>query len=157
MIDSDRGAPPARMPGRPRLISALIVFWLLGLVFFPLMGFRAYAATGVLPTGSIPLTVISAVIAYGLWVGQRWARILLVVVLVPMMCVMPLGLAAFLVIAYLRRRETRSYFAPAPGSPTWEAASNWSASEWPWILAVIAALVLGVYLWVAMAPLSRVW
>lgn len=157
MTDADRASPPAPAPVRPRLISALIAFWLLGLVFFPWVGFRAYAATGALPSGSIPLTVISAVIAYGLWAGLRWARILLMVLLVPMMCLMPLGFAAFLLIAYLRRQETRSYFAPAPGGPTWQAAPTWSASEWPWILAVLAALILGGYLLAAMAPLSRVW
>jgi len=142
---------------RPRLISGLIAFWLLGLAFFPVMGLRAYEVTGLLPPGSIPATVISAVIAYGLWSGVGWARILLMVVLVPMMCLMPIGFAAFLVIAYLRRPETRSYFAPLPGAPTWQAAPTWSTSEWPWILAIVAALLGGLYLLSVMAPLARVW
>ena len=142
---------------RPRLISGLIAFWLVGVVFFPLVGLRAYEATGRLPPGSIPGTVVSGVIAYGLWAGVRWARILLMVVLVPMMCLMPVGFAAFLVIAYLRRPETRNYFAPAQGAPTWEVAPTWSVSEWPWILAVLSALAGGVYLLFAMAPLARVW
>lgn len=157
MTELDRASPPAPAPRRPKLISGLIVFWLLGAVFFPVVGFRAYQASGELPSGSVPATVISAVIAYGLWAGLPWTRIFLMVVLVPMMCLMPVGFAAFLLIAYLRRRETRSHFAPDQGGPTWQAAPNWSASEWPWVLAVLLALAVGVGLLVAMRPLARVW
>ncbi len=153
----DPSTSSAKARVRPRLISGLIAFWLLGVVFFPLMGFRAYAATGALPPLSIPLTVISAVISYGLWAGLPWARILLIVLLVPMMCLMPVGFAAFIAIAYVRRPETRRYFVPEGEGATWGAAPTWSSSEWPWILAVLAALALGAYLLIAMAPLARVW
>lgn len=157
MTAVDQASPSAEVRVRPRLISGLIAFWLLGIVFFPLMGFRAYETTGTLPSGSIPLTVISAVLAYGLWSGQPWARIFLIVLLVPMMCLMPIGFAAFILIAYVRRPETRRYFVPTRGGASWHAAPTWSASEWPWILAVLAALAVGAYLLAAMAPLSRVW
>ena len=89
---------PVEAPVRPKVISALIVFWLLGILLFPLLGFRAYEASGRLPSGTIPLTVTSGVVAYGLWAGQPWARILLMVLLTPMMCLMPFGFAAFILI-----------------------------------------------------------
>lgn len=148
---------PAEAPVRPKLVSALIAFWLLGLLLFPFMGFRAYEASGRLPAGTVPLTVVSGVVAYGLWAGQPWARILLMVLLTPMMCLMPFGFAAFILIGYARRPETRRYFVPKSGGTPWHAATAWSRSEWPWILAVLAALGMGAYLLAAMAPLSRVW
>ena len=124
------------------------------------MGFRAYEASGTLPSGTIPLTVISGVVAYGLWAGQPWARILLMVLLTPMMCLMGVGFAAFILIGYARRPETRRYFVPESSGAPWHAATTWSRSEWPWILAALAALAalaMGAYLLAAMAPLSRVW
>jgi hypothetical protein len=79
------------------------------------------------------------------------------VVLVPMMCVIPFGFAAMILLGYVRRTETRRYFVPSGGGSPWHAAETWSQSEWPWIIVVALAFIMGVALLAAMGPLFRAW
>lgn len=146
-------------PGRrrPLLVVTLAVLWLVAAVLFSVLAIKTYFETGVILPGGILVSVISGLLAYGLWTGRPWARILQVIVFVPMMCVMPVGFAAIILLGYMTRPETKGYFVPLPGGPTWEARGRWTRSEWPWIASAAAAIVAGAALLMAMAPLFRAW
>lgn len=156
-VVSNAEAGPLPAVPRPRILTALAILWLSGVVLFPALGLRAYAEYGVLPPGSLPLTAISALMSYSLWTARPWARVLQMILLVPMSCVPPYAFAAILLLGYMNRPETRRYFVPGRAGRSWNDAVGWSGSEWPWVAGILAALVMGVCLLLAMAPLFRVW
>lgn len=66
--------------------------------------------------------------------GSKWGLLIQVFVLVPTLVLFPLTLVAIILLGYMARAETVSYFKRRPEGPRWDLAPNWKKSEWPWLL-----------------------
>jgi hypothetical protein len=142
-----RAAPPAG-PSRPPTVTLLAVLWLLSVPVYGLGGValaRAFGWGGVwaaLPIAvGVVLTLVSGVMAYGLWVLAPWARVAQIVVAAIGLLFCPFTPASAATLVYMSRSAARAAFSrPAPRGTG--AASD--TAEGMFTAVILGTVLLGV-------------
>ena len=129
---------------RPRGVAFALVLWACGVVLFAVLTVQGYGSTGhVLPVPA-SVTVVCAVVAVLVAKGSKWGLLLQVLVLLPSLLLFPFTFVAIMLLGYLTRPETVSYFEQRVGGPRWDVVESWSKGEWPWLVGLVVATVLCV-------------
>jgi hypothetical protein len=137
-----RGPAFAPPPARPLTVAVLAVLWALSVPLYAVTAIallQARPGTGGMAMAAVSaaLTILSGLMAYGLWTAQAWARPVQIAVAALGILVCPFSLAAIAVLAYMLRPPARRYFTRVPGDTTGDQ------SEAIFAAAVVAAVVLG--------------
>lgn len=138
---------------RPKGVVALQVAWAGGILFFPALGLRSLLAGADLPPLTVPLTLAGLIMTLLLAKGSQWALPLQILLLLPTLLFFPFTLAAIILLGYMTRPETVSYFKGRVEGPRWDSARTWTRSEWPWLFALGFVFALCVVL---LAALDRI-
>jgi hypothetical protein len=123
--------------------------WCCGIIVYSTLTLRAYLATGEIPLVLAGLAFTSVVLAGLLAVGSKWGLLLQVLGLIPGVVLFPLTLVAIILLGYMTRPETVSYFDQRVEGPRWDHATSWFKGEWPWLVALglaggVCVLFMGV-------------
>jgi len=140
---------------RPKGVAVAAVAWAAAAVFFGLPTFRAYVAGNGLPAFSATVALVTAAIAILLARGSSWGWGLQLFVLVPVLLVFPFTFIAVMLLGYMTRPETVSYFKGRTDGPRWDSSRAWSKGEWPWLVGLGAATALFAFFWAVMSALLR--
>jgi len=141
---------------RPLTVTVLLALWALSvplyLVASSVLAFRvAGAGRAALIVAGLTLAALSAVMAFGLAQGRRWAWVLQLAVATIGVFVCPFSLASIAVLIYMLRPAVQWHFSdrqrPEPES-TGQAEPMFAG-------ALVAAVVLGVLLTAALTVLTR--
>jgi hypothetical protein len=132
------GKPAAR----PLTVTVLAVLWILSIPFHAMTGFLlAHSRPG--PAGIaiavvfLLAAVVGGVMAYGLWMGHRWARPAQIALAAIGILECPFTLAAVATLWYMLRAPARRYFTRGDGDTSADQAEAIFAA------AIVAAVVLG--------------
>jgi hypothetical protein len=135
---------------RPRGVAAVTIAWAAGIAIFSALGARSLLAGGDLPPATLPLTALSMVMTLLFVRGSKWALLIQVFVLLPTLVLLPLTPVAIILLGYMTRPETVSYFKRRPEGPRWDLAPTWKQSEWPWLWALGVVSALSLFLLIAL-------
>jgi hypothetical protein len=133
---------PAPASGRPLTLTILGTLWVVSVFLYGALAFAASilrlqgTAAIVNVAISVLLALVSAVMAYGLFAGQRWARVAQAVIAGIGLLVCPFTLAAATTLIYVLRPSTKAAFGK-----TWPPADP---AETTFALTLIGTVVLGV-------------
>lgn len=155
-VASYRAEPVAPRRGeRPLTVTVLAALWGLGILAYPASGLAQALSGGwhglpsILATAfGVLLALVSAVMAYGLWSGGGWARMLQIAFAVLGLFTCAFTPASALILAYMLRKNTRDWFATGTteegGSAETIFTLGTAASVGLPILAAAVAAALGV-------------
>jgi hypothetical protein len=151
-----RPAPP-RGASRPLTVTLLAVLWLLSIPLYGLGGVALAHGLGwrglwaALPIGAgIVLTLVSAVMGYGLWALAPWARIAQIVLAAIGLFFCPFTLASAAALVYMSRPAARAAFGRTAGR---DAAPD--SAEGVFSAVILGTVLLGVAASGAMVALGR--
>jgi pSer/pThr/pTyr-binding forkhead associated (FHA) protein len=149
-----RAAPPAPRPAsgttsvgrvdRPMTVTLLALLWMFGVLYYPILtvlslrtlsGLWAYVsgATGILAT------LVSGVMAWGLWARQGWARIAQIGLCILGILTCAFAPACATILAYLFRGDVAGHFGNS--RPAGPGAGEEGRLE-PYFTAAVAGLVV---------------
>jgi hypothetical protein len=157
-VAAPRPAPPAAAAGpigRPMTVTLLALLWLIGVLYYPVLtivALRSSSGPAAYLAGAVGMlaTLTSAVMAWGLWARQGWARLAQIA-----LCALGILSCAFApacgtILAYLFRGDVKSHFGDSrPDGPG--AGENGSLE--PYFTAAVAGLVVLPILALAMLGL----
>ena len=147
------GGTAFRPAPRPLTVSVLAVLWVLSIPFHAVTGFliaRSRDGSGVvIGAVFVLITVVAAIMAFGLWTGRGWARPAQIVLAGLGILNCPFALAAIAALAYMLRAPARRYFARAGGDTTADQAESVFSA------AIVAAVVLGALITAGLTIVAR--
>lgn len=144
-------APPARpampSPGpvaRPLTVTLLAVLWMIGLLFYPIVtvvwlrqvgGIGAFA----LGTAGVLATLLSGLMAWGLWLRQGWARFAQIAAAIFGILTCVFAPASATILAYMFRADVQGHFGDRrPAGP----GAGESGRLEPYFAGAVAGLIV---------------
>jgi hypothetical protein len=123
--------------------------------FFGIAEVRAYAnGMGILPfPGSVAL--VAGTIAVLVHQGSIWGWRIQLVALILGLLAFPLTFVSVMLLGYMTRPETVSYFRQRSDGPRWDTPRTWRKGEWPWLLGLAAGVALSAFFLAVMLALLR--
>jgi FHA domain-containing protein len=135
-----------RPPGRPFTVTVLASLWAASVILYSVLsllamsnfGLRGMSAVSVLSSG-IVMSLLSVLMAYGLWTLRPWARLLQAGLAVFGLVLCPFTLASATVLFYVLRPATRAAFGDALA----QRGDDDGSSETTFGLTLIGTVLLG--------------
>ena len=160
-----RPRPHAASAGasRPLTITLLAVLWMLSIPLYGVGGLALAHSLGwtgawaALPVGlGLILTVVSGVMAYGLWALAPWARVAQIVLAAIGLLFCPFTLASAAILVYMSRPAARAAFQrPRVGARGPEAPVIDASSEGVFTAVILGTVLLGVAASASTVAMSR--
>jgi hypothetical protein len=144
---------PDRVGERPMTVSVLAALWIMSLPLYAVAGLllaRDSAGLGAIGyvLAGLFLATLSGLMAWGLWSGRAWARVLQLVIAALGIFFCPFTLASITVLIYMLRPGPKAHFAGRP-APEGQAQAEPAFSAALVGMVVLGALIVGAFTFLA--------
>jgi hypothetical protein len=107
--------PSSGPVARPLTVTLLAVFWMIGLLYYPILTMVTLPRVGglgafALGTAGVLATLVSGLMAWGLWMRQGWARFAQIAAAILGILTCVFAPASATILAYLFRADVQSHF-----------------------------------------------